>query len=157
MKMKLSTGKEIEYGIGHLGPNHILATELLNKIKALETELRDTRRELDRARFANTVAWVKVKGKEFRVSSDCSLTDNFSRRTGRRLAASKLVGTVNGELTGVEKQELFLAICPLKKKASKKELGFGAMPPQGLEYMVGLTPAEIAAHQKKLQENTYQE
>lgn len=61
-----------------------------------------------------TKVWVKVGRKTFEAVAVCSKHDNFCRRTGRKLAACRLLDNIRGQpsFSKEDRASIFYFYCP---------------------------------------------
>ena len=72
-----------------------------------------------------TKAWLVMPGgqKDYHAVAMCSSHDNFCKRTGRRLAADRLLSKLrlqHEEMTREDRQIIFSTICPEYRQKAKK-------------------------------------
>jgi hypothetical protein len=109
MKIQLSSGE------AHVGCKHdALVTESGDSYKVVIPHDDPMHRRL-------TTAWLKAGGTTFRSVSICRPPDQFCKRTGRRMAARRLLAAMKkvGFPKG-DRKAVFLSLCPeFRKEASR--------------------------------------
>jgi hypothetical protein len=75
-----------------------------------------------------TEAWVRSVAtfgngdylSSWNAQAICSLKDNFCKRTGRKLAASKLLKKIGFSMSKEDRRKVFFAVCPEYDKNTKE-------------------------------------
>lgn len=112
MKLMLpSSGQEIRFGVKH-------GTEMVLKDVTDSTDF-----AADKLR--GTRVWVNIDGQEFVARSICRPPDGFSKTSGRKYAANRLLAKLrnNRLMDKLDRRTVFLSICPeydTKERSSRQ-------------------------------------